>query len=129
MWPTRGGTFHTDGSDLTGTWRFQRFTAGNDNIPSGWAYGTMQFAFGSATITSMTTKTGSGGSGNFAFSMDPNGIMTQAGNASFHEVMSMDRSTSQMTFTMNGGWMITNGTGGVTTGGTTGGMMGGGWVP
>ena len=37
----RGGTFQTDGSDMTGTWRFQRLTAGSDNITSGWAYGTM----------------------------------------------------------------------------------------
>jgi len=87
----RGGTFHTDGSDMTGTWRFQRFTAGNDNISSGWAFGTMQFVSGAATIISMTTNNGPGGSGNFMFSMDANGIMTQAGNASFYGVMSTSR--------------------------------------
>jgi hypothetical protein len=59
----RGGTFHTDGSDMTGTWRFQRLTAGSDNTTSGWAYGTMQFIFGSASITSMTTNAGVGGGG------------------------------------------------------------------
>ena len=37
----RGGVFQTDGSDMTGTWRFQRLTAGSDNTTSGWAYGTM----------------------------------------------------------------------------------------
>jgi hypothetical protein len=51
----------------------------------------MQFVSGSASITSMTTNTGTGGSGNFAFSMDVNGIMTQTGNASFYGVMSMDK--------------------------------------
>jgi len=206
----RGGTFQADGADMTGTWRFQRFTAGNDTTSSGWAYGTMQFVSGAATVISMTTNTGSGGSGNFTFSMDGNGIMTQAGNSSFYGVMSMDRSmivatntyggnpelwvllrdtggtyytadmmgdwvmhavssgnpgdrgwtyghsvidasgnatfpwmmgytgpisTPQMTFMMNGGWMVTSGTGGGTGGGMMGGgmmgggMMGGGWVP
>ncbi|MHB8940843.1 MAG: hypothetical protein ACYC7K_05475, partial [Desulfobacteria bacterium] len=74
----RGGTFATDGSDMTGTWRFQRLTAGSDNITSGWAYGTMQFTFGSASITSITTNNGPGTIGNFAFSMNDNGIMTEA---------------------------------------------------
>ena len=98
----RGGTFHTDGSDMTGTWRFQRLTAGSDNTTSGWAYGTMQFVFGSAGITSMTTNTGMGMGGNFAFSMDNNGIMTSAGDVSFHGVMSMDKSMIVATDT-NGG--------------------------
>jgi hypothetical protein len=98
----RGGTFHTDGSDMTGTWRFQRSTAGSDNTSSGWAYGTMQFIFGSAGITSMTTNTGLGGGGNFAFSMDNNGIMTKSGDASFYGVMSMDKSMIVATDT-NGG--------------------------
>ncbi|MCL5884712.1 MAG: hypothetical protein M1377_05145, partial [Deltaproteobacteria bacterium] len=111
----RGGTFATDGSNMTGTWRFQRFTAGNDNITSGWAYGTMQFQFGSASITSMTTSAGSGASGNFAFSMDANGIMTQAGNASFYGVMSMDRSMIVATDTYGGNpelWVLMRDTGG-----------------
>ena len=98
----RGGTFHTDGSDMTGTWRFQRLTAGSDNVTSGWAYGTMQFVFGSASITSMTTNAGLGGGGNFAFSMDNNGIMSNAGDPSFHGVMSMDKSMIVATDT-NGG--------------------------
>ena len=88
----RGGTFATDGSNMTGTWRFQRLTAGGDNTTSGWAYGTMQFTFGSASITSMTTNAGLGGGGNYTFSMDGNGIMTEALDASFHGVMSMDKS-------------------------------------
>jgi len=98
----RGGTFHTDGSDMTGTWRFQRLMAGGDNTTSGWAYGTMQFTFGSASITSMTMNTGLGGGGNFSFSMDGNGIMTEAGDVSFHGVMSMDKSMIVATDT-NGG--------------------------
>ena len=36
----------------------------------------MQFVFGSASITSMTTNTGAVGGGSFAFSMDANGTMT-----------------------------------------------------
>jgi len=98
----RGGTFQTDGSDMTGTWRFQRLTAGSDNISSGWAYGTMQFVFGSASITSMTTNAGVGGGGNFAFSMDNNGIMSNTGDASFYGVMSMDKTMIVATDT-NGG--------------------------
>jgi len=98
----RGGTFHTDGSDMTGTWRFQRLTAGSDNTTSGWAYGTMQFVFGSASITSMTTNASVGGGGNFAFSMDGNGIMSNTVDASFYGVMSMDKSMIVATDT-NGG--------------------------
>src|SRR3990172_8991271 len=98
----RGGVFQADGSDMTGTWRFQRLTAGSGNTNSGWAYGTMQIVSGSASITSMTTNTGAGGGGNFAFSVDGNGIMTEAGDALFHGVMSMDRSMIVATDT-NGG--------------------------
>jgi hypothetical protein len=111
----RGGTFHTDGSDMTGTWRFQEFTAGGDNITSGWAYGTMQFTFGSASITSMTTNTGLGGSGNFAFSMDANGIMSKTGDGSFHGVMSMDKSMIVATDTSGGNpeiWILMKDTAG-----------------
>jgi hypothetical protein len=98
----RGGTFQTDGSDMTGTWRFHRLTAGSDNTTSGWAYGTMQFVFGSAGITSMTTNAGVGGGGSFAFSMDGNGILSSTGDPSFHGVMSMDKSMIVATDT-NGG--------------------------
>ena len=98
----RGGTFAADGSDMTGTWRFQRITAGGDNTTSGWAYGTMQFVFGSASITSMTTNAGVGGGGNFVFSMDGTGILTNTGDVSFHGVMSTDKSMIVATDT-NGG--------------------------
>ena len=113
----RGGTFATDGSDMTGTWRFQRLTAGGDNTTSGWAYGTMQFTFGSAGITSMTTNAGVGGGGNFGFSMDGNGIMSKTGDASFYGVMSMDKSMIVATDT-NGGnpelWVMMKDTAGTT---------------
>ena len=98
----RGGTFATDGSDMTGTWQFQRMTAGGDNNSSGWAFGTMQFIFGSASFSTMTTNTGVVGGGSFAFSMDANGIMTKTGDPSFYGVMSMDKSTIVGTDT-NGG--------------------------
>ena len=98
----RGGTFATDGSNMTGTWRFQRLTAGGDNTTSGWAYGTMQFTFGSASITSMTTNAGLGGGGNFTFSMDGNGIMTEALDASFYGAMSMDKNMIVATDTSGG---------------------------
>jgi hypothetical protein len=98
----RGGVFQTDGSDMTGMWRFQRMTAGSDNISSGWAYGTMQFIFGSANFSSMTTNAGVVGGGSFAFSMDANGIMSKTGDASFYGVMSMDKSMIVATDT-NGG--------------------------
>ena len=121
----RGGTFATDGSDLTGTWRFQRITAGGDNTTSGWAYGTMQFVFGSAGITSMTTNAGVGGGGNFTFSMNDNGIMSTTGDASFHGVMSMDKSMIVATDT-NGGnpelWVMLKATTGATA------DMAGDWV-
>jgi len=111
----RGGTFASDGSDMTGTWRFQRMTAGADNTTSGWAYGTMQFVFGSASITSMTTNAGPGGGGNFTFSMDANGIMTDALDASFHGVMSMDKTMIVATDTFGGNpefWALMKDTGG-----------------
>ena len=98
----RGGVFHTDGSDMTGTWRFQRLTAGGDNTTSGWAYGTMRFTFGSAGITSITTNNGPGTIENFAFNMDGNGIMTEALDASFQGVMSMDKTMIVATDTSGG---------------------------
>ncbi len=98
----RGGVYQTDGSDMTGTWRFQRLTAGSDNTTSGWAYGTMQFTFGSASIPSMITNAGLGGGGNFAFFMDGNGVMTEATDASFHGVMSMDKTMIVATDTFGG---------------------------
>lgn len=111
----RGGVYQTDGSDMTGTWRFQRMTAGSDNTTSGWAYGTMQFVFGSANITSMTTNTGLGGGGNFAFSMDANGIMTDGLDASFYGVMSGDKTMIVGTDTFGGNpefWVLMKDTGG-----------------
>jgi hypothetical protein len=111
----RGGTFQA--GDMTGIWRFQRLTAGNDNLSSGWAYGTMTFVSGAATITSMTTNAGVGGGGNFSFSMDPDGIMTDSGNTSFYGVMSMDKSMIVATDT-NGGhpeiWVMMRTTQGTT---------------
>ena len=62
----------------------------------------MQILSGNASIASMTTNTGLGGGGNFAFSMDGNGIMSKTGDASFYGVMSMDKSMIVATDT-NGG--------------------------
>ena len=123
----RGGTFATDGSDMTGTWRFQRFTAGSDNATSGWAYGTMQFVFGSASITAMTTNIGVGGGGSFSFSMGGTGILTKVGDVSFHGVMSTDKSMIVATDT-NGGnpelWVLMKDT----TGAFSAADMMGDWV-
>jgi hypothetical protein len=96
----RGGTFLP--SDLTGTWRFQRLTAGNDNTTSGWAYGTMGINSGFAGITPITTNNGSGTTGNFTLTMDANGIMSKAGDASFYGVMSMDKAMIVATDTSGG---------------------------
>jgi len=123
----RGGTFPTDGSDMTGTWRFQRFTAGNDNVTSGWAYGTMQMISGSATITAMTTNAGAGGTRNMAFLMDGNGFLTEPADASFHGVMSMDRTMIVATDTAGGDpemWVLMKDT----TGAFTAADMMGDWV-
>ncbi len=113
----RGGTFHTDGSDMTGTWRFQRLTAGSDNTTSGWAYGTMGIVSGSASIISMSTNTGLGGGGNFTYSVDANGIMSKTGDVSFYGVMSIDKSMIVATDT-NGGnpelWVMMKDTAGTT---------------
>ena len=75
----RGGTFHTDGSDMNGTWRFQRLTAGGDNTTSGWANGTMEIVLGTAGISAMNTNVGLVGGGVFAFSMDGNGTCPRHG--------------------------------------------------
>jgi len=98
----RGGAYQAGGLDMNGTWRFQRLTAGSDNTTSGWAYGTMGIISGSASITSMTTNNGVGGGGTFVFSMNANGIMTEALDTSFYGVMSMDKSMIVATDT-NGG--------------------------
>jgi hypothetical protein len=120
----RGGTFAT--SNMTGTWRFQRLTAGGDNTTSGWAYGTMDFISGSASITSMTTNAGVGGGGNFTFSMNGDGIMTEALDASFHGVMSMDKTMIVATDNTSGGnpelWVMMKNTTGTTA------DMAGDWV-
>jgi hypothetical protein len=52
----------------------------------------MGIVSGSASIISMSTNTGLGGGGNFTYSMDANGNMAEALDASFHGVMSMDKS-------------------------------------
>jgi hypothetical protein len=98
----RGAVYPADGSDMTGTWQFQRMTAGGDNISSGWAFGTMQFIFGSASFSTMTTNNGVVGGGSFAFSMDANGNMTRTGDSSFHGVMSMDKKMIVATDTSGG---------------------------
>jgi len=119
----RGGTFAT--SNMTGTWRFQRLTAGGDNTTSGWAYGTMDFISGSASITSMTTNAGVGGGGNFTFSMNGDGIMTEALDASFHGVMSMDKTMIVATDASGGNpelWVMMKNTTGTTA------DMAGDWV-
>jgi hypothetical protein len=121
----RGGVFDTGGSDMTGTWRFQRLTAGSDNTTSGWAYGTMVISAGFVDITPITTNNGSGTTGNFIFSMDENGVMTKAGDLSFHGVMSMDKSMIVATDTSGGNtelWVMMKETTGTTT------DMAGDWV-
>ena len=124
----RGGTFLTDGSDMTGTWRFHRLTAGSDNITSGWAYGTMAFVSGAASITSITTNAGVGGGGTFRFSMDATGNMTEALDTSFHGVMSLDKSMIVATDTSGGQpelWVMMRTTQGTAYAGTD---MTGAWV-
>ncbi|HSE14073.1 MAG TPA: hypothetical protein VLB08_00645, partial [Candidatus Deferrimicrobium sp.] len=122
----RGGVFHTDGSDMTGTWRFQRLTAGSDNTTSGWAYGTMGIVSGSATILSMTrSAAGSEVGTTFTYSMNDNGIMSKTGDPSFHGVMSMDRSMIVATDTSGGNpelWVMMKNTAGTTA------DMAGDWV-
>lgn len=111
----REGAYQTDGSDMTGMWRFQRLTAGSDNTTSGWAYGTMQFVSGSASITSMTTNAGPGVLGNFVFSMDGNGILTETGDPSFYGVMSQDKTMIVATDTYGGNpelWILMKDTSG-----------------
>jgi len=123
----RGGVYQAGGLDMNGTWRFQRLTAGSDNITSGWAYGTMGIS-GIASITSITTNNGPGTLGNFTFSMDANGIMTEALNASFYGVMSSDKSMIVATDTNVGHpelWVMMRTTVGTTY--TTADMMGD-WV-
>jgi len=104
-----------------------RLTAGADDTSSGWAYGTMDFVQGSASITSMTTSAGPGSGGTFSFSMDGNGIMNKAGDASFHGVMSMDKTMIVATDTYGGNpelWVMMKNTSGTFS--TT--DMAGDWV-
>jgi hypothetical protein len=113
----RGTAFQADGSDMTGTWQFQRFTAGSDNMTSGWGYGTMAINAGFAGITPITTNNGLGTTGNFTLSMNANGIVTQVGDPSFYGVMSGDKTMIVATDT-NGGhpeiWVMMKGTAGTT---------------
>ena len=120
----RGGTFFT--SDMTGTWRFQRLTAGSDNTTSGWAYGNMAMVSGIATSISLTTNTGVVAGGNFALSMNADGIMTDSVNTSFYGVMSMDKTMIVATDTNSRGhpeiWVMMKTTTATTT------DMAGDWV-
>jgi hypothetical protein len=122
----RGGVYQAGGLDMNGTWRFQRLTAGSDNTTSGWAYGNMAMVSGIATSISMTTNTGVVGGGNFALSMNADGIMTDSVNSSFYGVMSMDKSMIVATDTNSGGhpeiWVMMR-----TTTASTADMMGD-WV-
>lgn len=80
-------------ADLDGTWNFHRMTAGADNITSGWAYGSMPTTGGAGTIAAITTDNGSVaeiGRG-FTFTIGADGIVTAAGNPSFHGAMSADK--------------------------------------
>lgn len=87
----RGGSYTLP--DLDGTWRFQRMTAGTDNLTSGWAYGTMTMSGGFGTITAITANSGGTGEAGrtFLFAMGSDGIMTAAGNASFNGAMSISK--------------------------------------
>jgi len=102
----RGGVYQAGGLDMNGTWRFQRLTAGSDNTSSGWAYGTMEIipgSPGSATILTMTKNAGVSEAGTtFPISMDANGIMSKALDASFYGVMSFDKSMIVATDTSGG---------------------------
>jgi hypothetical protein len=97
----RGATYGM--TDLDGTWRFQRMTAGSDNLTSSWAYGTMTMSGGFATITAVSTDNGSTAETGrtFTFSMGSDGIMTATGEASFNGAMSMDK--NMVVATDNGG--------------------------
>jgi hypothetical protein len=86
----------------------------------------MVISAGFVDITPITTNNGSGTTGNFIFSMDANGIMTETtGDTSFHGVMSLDKSMIVATDT-NGGnpelWVMMK----VTTGTTA--DIAGDWV-
>jgi hypothetical protein len=56
---------------------------------------------GAASITSITMSVGTGG-GSFTFSMDANGIMTEALDSTFYGVMSLDKSMIVATDTSGG---------------------------
>ncbi|MFA5807272.1 MAG: hypothetical protein WC978_02755 [bacterium] len=92
LWIARrqGGAFHQE--DLYGDWRFQRLTAGNDNVTSGCAFGTTTISSpGAAAISTIRAYGGGMNDNGWTLSMDNDGILTVAGDNSFHGAMSPDK--------------------------------------
>lgn len=100
----RGGAFAQ--GDLFGTWNFHRLTAGGDNTTSGWASGTMTMGSpGTAVITAIQTSNNdmSEAGSSFFMSLNANGIVTSAGDATLYGVMSQDKNFMVFSKTDAGG--------------------------
>ncbi len=107
----RQGTFAQ--SDLYGTWRFHRLTAGSDNVTSGWAFGTLSMAApGTAAITAIQTSGGGTAElgASFPVSLDNNGILTVPGDDTFRGAMMPNKNMIVATATDETGkpelWMM-----------------------
>ena len=98
-----GGTFTA--GDLQGTWNFHLLTSGDSPQWTGWAYGTSIFSSnGDLTPISITRSDGNSNLGpTRSFSITSDGIVSVAGSASFHGVMSQDKNMFVATANDGGG--------------------------
>jgi hypothetical protein len=98
-WVKRGGTFTT--SDLQGTWNYHMLTSGDGLSSNGWQYGTISInSSGAMSFTSITRSNGDSTlPGPESLSITSTGVVSHSINASFHGVMSGDKSIIVATVT------------------------------
>jgi len=98
-----GGSFAL--SDLQGTWPIHMLTTGNSPLYIGWLYGTCSIdASGNLTWTAVTRSNGDSTlPGASTLAISASGIVTIAGQPSFHGVMSSDKSLIVATMNDGGG--------------------------
>ena len=89
--------------DLVGRWSLRMLTSGDAPQWTGWVYGDMEVGTLGVFCSSMVKSDGSTGTGNGTISIDADGVVTFAGQASSHGVMSDDKEIVVLTMNDGGG--------------------------
>jgi len=98
----RSGASFTS-QDLVGRWSLRMLTSGDAPQWTGWVYGDMEVGTLGVFCSSMVKSDGSPGTGNGTISIDADGVVTFAGQASSHGVMSDDKELIVLTMNDGGG--------------------------